>query len=234
MEEIMKLLGTKEVADRLGLHQTTIIQWCQKGKIKAFKVGSVYRIPESEVYRLLGEDIHITENQHNSTYEKIAIYARVSQRSDKNLENQVNLLKQYCISKGYTITYVVKDTASSFNFRRSGLKKLLDLVFNKEITRIVIYHKDRLSRIAFDLFEYIFNKFNVEIEIVDNDDKNLQDWQIKDLTDELISFIHYITSRLYGFRSYKRELQKLRECVDELQINNHSNPEEESNKKVSE
>jgi len=227
----MKLLSTRQAAQMLGLHQTTIVQWCQTGKLKAFKVGSVYRIPETEVLKFLG----ITPKESDSISQsssKVAIYARVSQKSDKNLENQISLLKQYCNAKGYQIDYVIKDTASSFNFKRKGLRNLLDLVIQKKIDKVVIYHKDRLSRIAFDLFEYIFTKFNVDIEILDNDDKNLHDWQIKDLTDELISFIHYITSRLYGFRPYKKKLQKLKECVHGLQDNNNSNTKEKSSEKV--
>ena len=228
----MKLLSTRQVAQMLGLHQTTIVQWCQAGKLKAFKIGSVYRIPESEVLKFLGISSDQNCEISNKVSSKVAIYARVSQRSDNNLENQINLLKQYCIAKGYQIEYVIKDSASSFNFKRRGLQKLLDLVVQKKIDKVVIYHKDRLSRIAFDLFEYLFSKFDVTIEILDNDDKNLQDWQIKDLIDELISFIHYITSRLYGFRSYKKKLQKLKECVHDLQNGNNSNTEEKSSKEV--
>jgi len=85
-----------------------------------------------------------------------------------------------------------------------------------QVDKVIFYSKNRLSRIAFELFENLFAKYGAKIEIVDNSDKE----QIKDAVEELISFIHYITSKIYGSRSYKS--RKLKKCVREAL--NETNP----------
>jgi len=83
------------------------------------------------------------------------------------------------------------------------------MVFGSEIERVVIYSKDRLSRIAFELFEEIFSRFDVEINVIDKSEELSTDEQIKDAVEELVSFVHYITSKIYGTRSYKTKKLKV-------------------------
>ena len=49
----MKLLTRKEAAERIGVTPTTLSAWIKAGKIKAARPGRAYRIPESEIERLL-------------------------------------------------------------------------------------------------------------------------------------------------------------------------------------
>ena len=55
-----ELFTPQEVADKLKLNVRTIYRWIKSGKIKAKKLGEserdVWRIPASELKRLLGED----------------------------------------------------------------------------------------------------------------------------------------------------------------------------------
>jgi len=51
----MKFYTTGKVAEMLGVHKMTVIRWIRSGKIKALRIGKVYRIPESELKRILGE-----------------------------------------------------------------------------------------------------------------------------------------------------------------------------------
>lgn len=53
------MLTTKEVAERLRVAQVTVERWVRKGTIKGVRIGSRragWRIPESEVRRVLGEE----------------------------------------------------------------------------------------------------------------------------------------------------------------------------------
>ena len=55
MEE--KMYSTGEVAEMLGVDYATVARWARTGKIKAIRtVGGHWRIPESEVKRLLNQD----------------------------------------------------------------------------------------------------------------------------------------------------------------------------------
>lgn len=47
----------KEVSEMLKLNIGTLYKWIREGKLKAVKLGDVWRIPESELNRLLsGEE----------------------------------------------------------------------------------------------------------------------------------------------------------------------------------
>lgn len=43
----------KEVAAALGVHKNTLLLWILSGKIKAIKAGHNWRLPESEVRRIM-------------------------------------------------------------------------------------------------------------------------------------------------------------------------------------
>ena len=146
---------------------------------------------------------------------KILIYVRVSTQKQKAyLDNQVEVCKQFLASKGLQIDDVITDIASSFNFRRKGLGRLLDLCFGGEVEKVCIYSKDRLSRVAYELFEQILKRLGVEVFVVDNSEKLSTDEQIRDAVEEMVSFIHYITSKIYGSRGYKKK--KIERCIKEI------------------
>ncbi|TYO97034.1 helix-turn-helix domain-containing protein [Desulfallas thermosapovorans] len=46
----------QEVADSLKINLRTIYRWIREGKLNAVKVGELWRISESELNRLLGEE----------------------------------------------------------------------------------------------------------------------------------------------------------------------------------
>lgn len=46
------LKSLREIELELGLTRETLYRWIAEGKLRAFKVGSQYRVPESEVARL--------------------------------------------------------------------------------------------------------------------------------------------------------------------------------------
>ena len=51
----VKLLTTKQVADILQVHKFTVLKYIKEGKIKAIKLGRVWRIRESEIEKFLDE-----------------------------------------------------------------------------------------------------------------------------------------------------------------------------------
>jgi putative resolvase len=202
-------LTISEFAKKVGVTPLTVRRWIYKGIIKPLRTPTGrYRFTEEHIKQVLS--VKTNSNKNNNS---IVIYARVSTNKQKKyLQNQIELCKQYAAAKGYTVSEIITDIDSSFNFKRKGLNKLLSKVFNSEIDKVIVYSKDRLSRIAFELFENIFSRFGVEIETIDNSENLSSDYQIKDAVEELVSFIHYITSKIYGSRNYKSK--KIQECVE--------------------
>ena len=129
----------------------------------------------------------------------IILYARVSTRSQKDvLERQVENLKTYAISKGYSFE-IITDIGSGINYNKKGLKDLIQKINNKEISKIVILYKDRLIEFGFELIEYLCELNNIEIEIIDNTTISKE----AELTNDLIQIITIFANKLYGARSKK-------------------------------
>lgn len=55
-EKAKRPLTVEEVAEFLKLHPKTVAKWINEGRIKAVKLGREWRVPKSEIGRLLKAD----------------------------------------------------------------------------------------------------------------------------------------------------------------------------------
>ena len=82
---------------------------------------------------------------------RVVIYGRVSSTDQRgDLERQMTRLRDYCSTRGWTISDEVQEIGSGLNGRR---KKLLRLLSDKTVTQIVVEHKDRLARFGSEMVE---------------------------------------------------------------------------------
>ncbi|WP_457635351.1 IS607 family transposase [Persephonella sp.] len=196
-----KYFSISEFAQLTGLSIPTIRYYIEKGIIKPYRTkGGHYRFDKSMAKQIF---------QYTVDGEKVAgknvIYARVSTQKQKDLLNkQIQICKEFAIKNGYQIDEVITDIASSFNFNRKGLDKLIDMVIKEEVRHVIVYSKDRLSRIAFDLIEKIFSYHDCNIVVLDKTEKAHSKEEVEDLIEESVSFIYYITSKIYGKGRYKK------------------------------
>lgn len=164
----------------------TAWRWFRDGKIKnarQLNTGTVV-IDEEEKY-IKGE--------------YIVIYARVSSSENKsNLEHQAQRLIDYCAAKGWIVNEVIKEVGSGLNDSR---KKLLKLFKENKATKIVVEHKDRLTRFGFN---YIKELFDGEIVVINEAEDDKQD-----LIQDFISVITSFCARIYGQRRSKRKTEKI-------------------------
>ena len=133
---------------------------------------------------------------------KIAIYARVSTpKQKKDLENQINLLRQYIVSNGNIVNNLIfSDIASGMNENRKGLNNLITEIISGTINKVVISNRDRLTRFGYGYLKSLFDRFNCElIEVNLTEDKSFE----QELTDDLISIIHHFSMKFYGKRKNK-------------------------------
>ena len=83
------------------------------------------------------------------------------------------------------------------NEKRPGLISLMNEITQNKVSKVVISHKDRLTRFGFGYLETIFKMYNTEIEIINlEDDKSFQE----ELTEDLIAIIHHFSMKFYGKR----------------------------------
>ena len=92
---------------------------------------------------------------------------------------------------------------------RPKLQELIREVITGNIELVVIENKDRLVRFGFDILEQIFKYYNTKILVL-NDSLENKTYE-QELTDDLISIIHYFTMKSY---SHRRKLNKIRKELE--------------------
>lgn len=138
-------------------------------------------------------------------------YARVSSHDQKeDLKRQQEVLSGYCAAKGWTYE-VIDDLGSGMNYRKKGLKKLIDLILDRKIKRLVLTHKDRLLRFGAELIFSLCEARQIEVVIINKgEDVSFE----QELAQDVLEIITVFSARLYGSRSYKN--QKLVEAAKVL------------------
>lgn len=200
----MELLSIGKFAKTVGVTTTTLRRMHQSGElIPAHISNGGTRYYSTEQLKLF----------QSSNNERIVIgYCRVSTPSQKDdLETQVQNVKSYMYAKGYKFD-IIKDIGSGINYKKKGLKELINRIENNEVSKVVILYKDRLIRFGFELIEYLCEINNVEIEVIDNSECSKE----KELTDDLIQIITVFANRLYGQHSKKttRLINEVRNNAD--------------------
>jgi predicted site-specific integrase-resolvase len=133
------------------------------------------------------------------------IYCRVSSSGQKSdLKTQKEFLNQFTFNNGLSVDDIYEDVGSGLNYRRKNFLRLTKEIIGGEINVIIIAHKDRLVRFGFEWFEWLCNEYNTKILII-NDDKLSPE---KEMCNDLMSIIHVFSSRLYGLRKYKKEINE--------------------------
>ena len=194
----MNFVKLSKAAKLLGITKQTLWNWKYQGKISFIKCGNLNGLSQETLNSLLG----IKDKKE----EKVVIYCRVSSTANKkNLETQKERLISYCIAKGYKIHKIVCEFGSGINDKRP---KLQDLLENQDFTKIVVEHKDRLTRLGFNYLDVLLKVLGKEIEVINNAENDESDI-IQDFTSIITSFC----ARIYGNRRSKRKIEKLIEEV---------------------
>lgn len=202
-------MKAKEVLRLLRISRQTLTKYVKDGLIKAETLpNGRYEYNEKSVYKFLNKDLK------RKTY----IYARVSTSKQKrDLENQIELLKQFCFTNGYVISGIYSDIASGINFeKRNDFFKMVDEIIDNKVERVVITYKDRLSRVGFDLFYHLFKKYNCEIVIMSEVGSEKLDSQ--EIFEEIVSLLHCYSMKLYS----KRKIHKIKEVLSDDERNDNS------------
>lgn len=180
-----------EVLNILQITRPTLQSYRKKGYIKATQLpNGHFDFDADSVYRLKNR------NQPRQTI----LYGRVSTYKQKrDLSNQMQTLEKFSMKRGYQIDQMYSDIASGISFKqRKQFFDMLDLIIQGKVKRVVVTHKDRLSRVGFDLFKHLFDKFGTEIVVVSDYLDPKTDEQ--ELFSEIILLLHCFAMRQYSSR----------------------------------
>lgn len=199
-------MKAKEVLQILKVTRQTLTRYVKEGRVKVtVKENGQYDYDSDSVYKLLNKDIE------RKTY----VYARVSTSKQKcDLENQVKLLKTFCFQNGYVLNGIYQDIASGIGFeKRTQFFELLDEVLAGKVNRVIITYKDRLSRVGFDLFSYLFAKHGCEIVVMSEVGSTKLDSE--EVFEDVVSLLQSYSTNLYS----KRKNKMIKELLED---DNHS------------
>lgn len=192
-------MKSAKVLKILHITRQTLVQYVKRKEIRVVLLpNGTYDYNDDDVYRKAG----LASERMN------VVYARVSTVKQKaDLENQVEILINFCNKNGVKVNKTYKDVASGMNFDRKQFKVLLNEILDFKVGKLYITYKDRLSRISFDMFKRLFSEFGCEVIVINDTDEKTDETEI---FEEIISMLHCFSMRMYS-RRRKRKLELIKE-----------------------
>lgn len=188
-------MKAKEVLKILKITRPTLTKYVKTGKIKVIEnINGQYTYNDDDIFNMA----HISVNR------QCVIYARVStQKQKKDLQNQINTLKEFANKNGYIVDKVYSDIASGLNYDRGEFQTLLLDVINFNVKTVIVSNKDRLTRVSFDMWKQLFKQFHCEL-IVANNDGNENETNDNEIFEDIISLLHCFAMKMYSQRRKKK------------------------------
>ncbi|MCR5814009.1 MAG: IS607 family transposase [Desulfovibrio sp.] len=182
-----RFYSLREFRKILGITAQTVRNWDASGKLKPHHVGA-------NGYRYYSEE-QLQKIISNNISGKIAIgYCRLSSKKQKDdLERQVEAFRVY-LSNNYKRFDIIQDVGSGIDYNRPGLKRLIQLINDDKISKIIIYNKDQLAYIGFDLIKNFADLHNIQIEIINNEERP----DAQELVEDMMQIITLLSCQLQG------------------------------------
>jgi predicted site-specific integrase-resolvase len=139
----------------------------------------------------------------------------VSSHDQKDdLLRQIQVLELFCATNGWQVE-IINDLGSGLNYSKRGLKRLIKLITDNQVERLVLTHKDRLLRFGSELIFSLCEIYGTEVVIINRtEDASFEE----DLAKDVLEIITVFSARLYGSRSHKNKkiIEELKEVADRL------------------
>lgn len=199
-----ELLNIAQAAKYLNVSIDTLRLWDKSGKLKPLKTpGGHRRYDKSTLNDFIGYEKTIKEQPEVVC----ATYARVSSNEQKqkgDLDRQSQRLSEYCAKHGMLVTHIIKDVGSGLNDNRSGFVKLTDLIIKQKVNKLVLEHKDRLTRFQFKFIKKMFESYGCEVIVINGIDVS----DTEELAADMMSLLASFSGKFYGKRSAERRKKK--------------------------
>lgn len=201
-----------QFAELSGISKSTLRRYDKENKLKPAYIsrGGHRRYTESQLFELIGKKNNI--NKINIGYVRVS-----SKKQIDDLERQYTLMERYLISKGKPFK-IIKSVGSGINYNNPSLNDLVDMVISGQVNKVFIMYKDRLVRFGFELLQFIFKRYGVEIEIINYQNNTIEE----ELVTDLIQLVTDLSPKLNS--EQKRIINKfMRELEDGQNRSNNSN-----------
>ena len=191
----MNHVSIGQVAIILGISVVTLRHWDRFGKLKSvFRTfGNHRRYNLEDIVKLFKKD---------SCTKKVIGYSRMSTlEQKKDLKVQTEIISNHTKNR-YQDFEIIEDIGSGLNYKKNGLRKLIKMICNQEISVLVLTHKDRLLRFGSEIIIQLCEKFNIKVEILNSNEEETFE---QSLCNDVLSIITVFSVKLYGKRSHKNK-----------------------------
>lgn len=195
-----KYISISDMAKRLGVSISTLRRWDEEG-----------RGPKSIRTRGGQRRYEVVGSKEAPSKRVTIAYARVSSHDQQeDLKKQQKILEMYCAAKGWSYE-IIADLGSGMNYRKKGLKQLIDAILDGKIERLVLTHRDRLLRFGAELIFSLCEAKNVEVVLIHQGETPTFE---EELARDVSEIVAIFSARLYGARS--RNSQNMIDKVSEF------------------
>lgn len=185
----MKLIPLRKAKEALGLSDRTLRKYADQGIIKSVRNPAGQRLFDVDSFT------------GKVTKQTSVGYARVSSAGQKpDLERQADFLAEY-------VTEIVRDVGSGLNYKRKGLRAILERAIRGERIKLVVAHRDRIARFGWEIIDFVIRQSGGELVVLDKDVGNAE----SELTKDLLHILHVFSCRMYGRRKYRDNNRSLKD-----------------------
>jgi predicted site-specific integrase-resolvase len=179
----------------LNVSSRTLREWADRNLIKSIRTPKGTRLYDVNEY------INRFNKPHEEGKEQLSIcYCRVSSNGQKeDLKRQVSKMQEE-----FPNHKVITDIGSGINFKRQGLRTILELTFSRQLKEVVVSYRDRLCRFAFELLEWIFLQHGVKLLVLDS---NVDSSTNSELAEDILAIVNVFNCRVNGKRKYKTKAE---------------------------
>lgn len=196
-ENNTKFLPARKASQILGIHVATLRNLDKNGSIQTIRTPGNKRLYNVQQYI----DQNVSFKSTFSSTKKSICYCRVSTPGQKDdLERQIKYMQEL-----YPSHQIISDIGSGINFKRKGLKTILEQAHKGELEEVVVVYKDRLCRFGFELFEHILkSQSNARILVLNNKNNSPEE----EIVNDLLQIITVFSARVNGLRKYHTKIKE--------------------------
>ena len=193
-----RAVSVGEASEMLAVSAQTVRNWIQAGVLDASRTfGNHRRVCVRSIRLWNGEDEEPQEERLTVCYSRVSTQA---QKKEGNLHRQSERLVKHCeneFQNSKENILVISESGSGLNESRKGYLRLVDLILEGKVQRVVISHSDRLSRYGVRLFAILCERMNVELVVTESKTEISNE---QEMAADIMSLVTVYAARTHGVR----------------------------------
>jgi predicted site-specific integrase-resolvase len=199
----------KTAREILGVSNNALKEWDAKNLIKTIRTPGGKRLYDIAPV----QQQHKTQKQSENQAQKRVCYCRVSAINQKtDLEKQIKAMQEL-----FPEAIIITDIGSGINFKRKGLRSILEQASKGSISEVVVTDRDRLCWFAFELIEWMLQINGVKLMVLNQSMGSIE--PNSELIDDVLAIINVFNCRINGQRRYHKS-QKQKKQTEEIKQTN--------------